>query len=177
MIHHTLFHSCQACVHVCVYNTSFAPQTHLHIHTQDYDPQGSSLQFTDNGSMLYKGYKIGDRGVLTPDGPGPSSGLKSLSISLSHTHSLSLCLSNTENSRKTCLCAGITTADIHFHEEIGRGASSTVYRALGVHVCIYLYMYECNLQRLARAHGVSRVYAQTVCLCVHTHKQILPVPV
>jgi len=43
---------------------------------QCFDPQGSSLQFTDNGSMLYKGYKIGDKGVQTsPDGPGPTSGL------------------------------------------------------------------------------------------------------
>jgi len=43
---------------------------------QFFDPQGSSLQFTDNGSMLYKGYKIGDKGVQTsPDGPGPTSGL------------------------------------------------------------------------------------------------------
>ena len=95
MIHHTLCHSCQACVHECVYNTSFLhhKRTYIYTHTQDYDPQGSSLQFTDNGSMLYKGYKIGDRGVLTPDGPGPSSGLKILSLSLSHTHLLSLSLS------------------------------------------------------------------------------------
>ena len=95
MIHHTLCHSCQACVHECVYNTSFLhhKRTYIYTHTQDYDPQGSSLQFTDNGSMLYKGYKIGDRGVLTPDGPGPSSGLKFLSLSLSLTHTLTLSLS------------------------------------------------------------------------------------
>jgi hypothetical protein len=60
---------------------------------------GSSLQFTEGGSMMYKGFVISDKGVQTsPDGPAPAS--------------------------------GITTADITFQEEIGRGASSTVYRAL-----------------------------------------------
>ena len=95
MIHHTLFHSCQACVRECVYNTSCLhhKRTYIYTHTQDYDPQGSSLQFTDNGSMLYKGYKIGDRGVLTPDGPGPSSGLNVLSLSPSHTHARALSVS------------------------------------------------------------------------------------
>ena len=78
------------------------PQDGLNIRTDGGavdDGMASSLQFTDNGSMLYRGYKIGDSGVqVSPDGPGPSSGL--------------------------------TTADFAFQEEIGRGASSTVYRAL-----------------------------------------------
>eukprot|EP00802_Teleaulax_amphioxeia_P008969 Tamp_08982.p1 GENE.Tamp_08982~~Tamp_08982.p1 ORF type:complete len:392 (-),score=73.73 Tamp_08982:1070-2140(-) len=64
-----------------------------------FDPQGSSLEFTEKGSILWKGFKIGDKGVMAaPDGAPPSS--------------------------------GITTADINFQEEIGRGASSTVFRAL-----------------------------------------------
>ena len=59
----------------------------------------SSVEFTDTGSLLHKGYKIGDKGLHTaPDGPVPPS--------------------------------GISTADIQFHEEIGQGASSTVYRAM-----------------------------------------------
>ena len=44
--------------------------------TLSYDPHNSSLQFTDNGSMLYKGYKIGDKGVqASPDGRRQNSGM------------------------------------------------------------------------------------------------------
>jgi hypothetical protein len=169
------------CSWVCVQYFIFAPQTHLHIHTHT-GLWSAGFELAVHRQRLHAVQGLQDWWQRRLDARWPRAFLGSqislsLSLSLSHTYSLSLCLSNTENSRKTCLCAGITTADIHFHEEIGRGASSTVYRALGVYVCIYLYMYECNWPRLAREHRVSRVYVQTVCVRVHTQKQILPVPV
>ena len=40
-----------------------------------FDSQGSSLEFTEKGSILWKGFKIGDKGVMvSPDGARPSSG-------------------------------------------------------------------------------------------------------
>ena len=44
-----------------------------------FDPQGSSLEFTEKGSILWKGFKIGDKGVMAaPDGAPPSSGVLAL---------------------------------------------------------------------------------------------------
>ena len=40
-----------------------------------FDSQGSSLEFTEKGSILWKGFKIGDKGVMvSPDGARPGSG-------------------------------------------------------------------------------------------------------
>ena len=87
-----------------------------------FDSQGSSLEFTEKGSILWKGFKIGDKGVMvSPDGARPSSGTLPR-----RSHGARPCFAH---ARAPCW-AGITTADINFQEEIGRGASSTVYRAL-----------------------------------------------
>ena len=98
-----------------------------------FDPQGSSLEFTEKGSILWKGFKIGDKGVMAaPDGAPPSSGVLALPPLPCRPCPAALALPPAACTAHLFahLWAGITTADINFQEEIGRGASSTVFRAL-----------------------------------------------
>jgi len=50
------------------------PPTPLHTTIQDYAFE-SSLEFSDGGSLFYKGYKISSRGLSGPSGSEPKSGL------------------------------------------------------------------------------------------------------